>query len=225
MGCSSSTATVPLDDIVISIFGLDNSGKTCFLRSLSGDFNFDTVPTVGLGQRTFMFDDIQLTVYDLGGNSKFRSVWERFYAEIWGFIFLVDSSDPLRFEESKNTLNQMLKHKMLEGKPFIVVANKQDKEGSINSNELKNIFQLSKKIQFIDASVIQINETENKCNIGVTNSVNNLINEVIKNFKNLSKKRSIDMEEQRIFDEKERDEKRKRIEKMKEEREKNLVQL
>ena len=147
MGCVSSQATVPIDDIIISIFGIDNAGKTCLLRSLAGNFEFDCVPTVGLGQESFMYNDIKLTVYDLGGNAKFRSVWERFYAATWGFIWVVDASDEARINESKEALHKMIQHEFLKTKPFIVVANKQDKEGAIKAADLKKRLDLPKKIQ------------------------------------------------------------------------------
>jgi len=212
MGCVSSTATVPLDDIVISIFGIDNAGKTCFLRSLAGDFNFDSVPTIGLGQETFMYDDIQLTVYDLGGNSKFRSVWQRFYAEIWGYIYLVDASDSDRFQESMATLQEMQNHKMLKGKPFIVVANKQDLPGAKTAADIKQIFQLPKKIQVVDAVVTSVDLNEKKCNPGVSTAVSSLIADIIKNFKDISKQRSTDLAEQQRIEEQEKAEKKARLE-------------
>ena len=146
------TATIPLDEIEISIFGIDNAGKTCFLRSLAGNFDFDSVPTVGFGQESFMYDDVKLKVYDLGGNENFRSVWKRYFAEIWGFIYVVDAADPDRFEESKAQLKEMVENKMLKNKPLIVVANKQDKPNAVPAEKLKKIFKgipNIKKIQFV----------------------------------------------------------------------------
>jgi signal recognition particle receptor subunit beta len=77
-----------------------------FLRSLASDFDFDSIPTVGLGQETFEYDGTKLKVYDLSGSPNFRSVWQRFFAEIWGFVYVVDASDRQRFEESRNTLSR-----------------------------------------------------------------------------------------------------------------------
>ena len=166
-----------------------------------------------------MYDDIKLTVYDLGGNSKFRSVWQRFFAEIWGFIWVVDASDPERFEESKETLKEMMKHKMLKGKPFIVVANKQDKEGAVPAKELRSKLALPKNVQCVDAVVTQCNEAEGKCNEGVSTAVSQLIAEIVKNYADLAKKRVKDLEEQKKIDDEEKKAKKERLEKAKAERE------
>ena len=219
MGCVSSSAITPIDDIVISIFGIDNAGKTCLLRSLSGNYEFDSVPTVGLGQETFMYDDIKLTVYDLGGSSKFRSVWQRFFAEIWGFIWVIDAADPERFKENQETLDKMMQNKMLEGKPFIVVANKQDLEGAIPAKQLREHINLPKNIKIVDAIVTQCNPEENKCNQGVADAVSSLIADIVKNYQKIADKRVEDLEEQKKIDEREKQAKMERIAKARAERE------
>jgi ADP-ribosylation factor-like protein 13B len=212
--CCGGAQVGPIDELAISIFGIDNSGKTSFLRSLSGDFNFDTVPTVGLGQELFMFDDIKLKVYDLGGNSQFRNVWERFYAEIWGFIYVVDASDPDRFEESKATLTEMMKHKMINGKPVVVVANKQDKAGAVNAAGLKIRFQVG-RIPFYDVVATYVDNE--KCHDGITNAVQDLIGSIVKNYTKLVKRRTKDLEEQRQIDDAEQKEKMARLQRRREE--------
>ena len=206
------TATIPLDEIEISIFGIDNAGKTCFLRSLAGNFDFDSVPTVGFGQESFMYDDVKLKVYDLGGNENFRSVWKRYFAEIWGFIYVVDAADPDRFEESKAQLKEMVENKMLKNKPLIVVANKQDKPNAVPAEKLKKIFKgipNIKKIQFVDASVTTI--VDNKCNEGVSSAVSALIVDILNDFAKIGQRRVEDMKEQEEIEEKERAEKLARI--------------
>ena len=219
MGCVSSSAITPIDDIVISIFGIDNAGKTCLLRSLSGNYSFDSVPTVGLGQETFMYEDIKLTVYDLGGSSKFRNVWQRFFAEIWGYVWVIDASDPDRFQENQEMLNKMMDHSMLKGKPFVVVANKQDKEGAIPAKDLRERINLPKNVKIVDAIVTKCNPDQNKCNEGVTEAVSSLINDIVKNYQKIADKRIVDLEEQKKIDEKEKQAKMERIAKARAERE------
>jgi ADP-ribosylation factor-like protein 13B len=209
MGCCGSSAVIPIDEVAISIFGLDNAGKTSFLRALCGDSNFDTVPTVGLGQEHFMYDDIKLKVYDLGGNAQFRKVWQRFYAEIWGFIYVVDAADEDRFEESSKTLQEMIAHKMVKGKPFIVVANKQDKQGAIQAAALKMRFQMGRKVLFYDAVATQVED--GKCHEGVTAAVSALVAQILNSYPSMAKRREKDLDEQRQIDEKEEQEKRERL--------------
>ena len=217
--CSSSPPIIPVDDITISIFGLDNAGKTCLLRSLAGNFDFESVPTIGLGQESFVYkDDTKLTVYDLGGSSKFRSVWTRFFAEIWGFIYVIDASDPERFQESKETLDKMLEHKMIKKKPYIIVANKQDKEGAIPAAELKTRLKIGRKVEVYDAVVTS--STEEHMNEGVSKAIDSLVDSIVKNFESISKRRILDLEEQKTIEEQEHKAKLARIQARKEQQEK-----
>lgn len=218
MGCvgSSSVATVPMDEIQISIFGLDNAGKTCFLRALTGDFNFDSVPSVGMDHRELMYDDTKVKIYDLGGGKSFRSIWKRFFAEIWGFVYVVDAADPDRFDESKATLMEMLADPRVAKKPFIVVANKQDKEGAASAAEVKKRLALGKDISVFEATAIEKCE-DNKCNQGVTDAVSELIVKILKHHTELYKRREKDIEEQRQIEQKEREEKLERLRKRREE--------
>lgn len=42
-----------------------------------------------------------LIIWDLGGQVKMRSMWEKYYAEADVVIFLLDSADVARFDEAK----------------------------------------------------------------------------------------------------------------------------
>ena len=37
-----------------------------------------------------------VTIYDLGGSKSFRGIWPKYYHEVHGFIFVVDSADRYR---------------------------------------------------------------------------------------------------------------------------------
>jgi signal recognition particle receptor subunit beta len=53
-----------------------------------------------------------------------------------GIIFVVDSSDRARFLESATALRSALEHTSLAGKPLLVMANKNDIEGSASSEDV-----------------------------------------------------------------------------------------
>jgi small GTP-binding protein len=213
---SESDAPIPdkISELTIAIFGLDNAGKSCFLRSLCGDFNFDTVASVGLVEETFMHDDTIVKIYDLGGGATFRSVWARWYAEIWGFIYLVDSSDPNRFAESKTVLHDVIVHPMMKYKPFIVVANKQDKEGSVLGSEVLKELGLVLESPVFEVSVITT-DGEN-CHRGVQQAVSALLTEVIRLWPKIAKRRNRNVQEQERINEEEHQAKQERIRKRRE---------
>ena len=51
-----------------------------------------------------------IEVYDLGGGKSIRKMWENYYAEAHGFIFVVDASDEERMAEAKTALQKALSH-------------------------------------------------------------------------------------------------------------------
>ena len=69
-----------------------------------------------------------VTIYDLGGSRSFRGIWPKYYHEVHGFIFVVDSSDPSRLSECSSVLQGMLDHQQVRGKPILLLANKSDME-------------------------------------------------------------------------------------------------
>ena len=61
---------------------------------------------------------------------------ERYYAEVYGAIFVVDAADGTRIEEARNALHEAFSDCRIQGKPLLVFANKQDKEGAMPASEV-----------------------------------------------------------------------------------------
>jgi len=45
----------------------------------------------------FSHTKIDFTCFDMSGQGKYRSLWEKYYAEAEAIIFVIDASDELRF--------------------------------------------------------------------------------------------------------------------------------
>ena len=54
---------------------------------------------------------------------------QQYLYEIYGVVFVVDSSEPERFDECRESLATLLSHPHVRGKPLLLLANKQDKVG------------------------------------------------------------------------------------------------
>ena len=97
------------------ILGVGGAGKTCVLESLKTRFSpmpglapAQIVPTVGLnlarlevpaargGAETCVF-------WDLGGAPGLRGIWERYYAECDGVLFVVDAALSAENTAAENT--------------------------------------------------------------------------------------------------------------------------
>lgn len=118
--------------IVLILIGLDNAGKTKTVNNLAGDRDDQVLPTVGFKAVNLVHRDTPVTVYDLGGGPAFRQIWPQYYSEVHGVIFVIDSSDFSRLDECRTVLEEVLSHDKISGKPILVLANKQDKQGALD---------------------------------------------------------------------------------------------
>ncbi|XP_077580371.1 ADP-ribosylation factor-like protein 14 [Stigmatopora nigra] len=130
----------------VLILGLDNAGKSTILYKLKHDKFVGTVPTIGFNVE--MFDvrknkkNLALTVWDVGGQAEMRRHWRSFHQDTLGVVFVVDSADRRRMTEAKKELENTLKSEQLRGRPFVVLANKQDVDGAMTVSEIRDNFDL-----------------------------------------------------------------------------------
>lgn len=101
----------------ILVVGLDNSGKSTILNYLKRkeDQVSEVVPTVGftvekLSALNRNRSGITLTAYDMSGQGRYRNLWEHYYDNVEGILFVVDSTDALRLVVARDELEMLLKH-------------------------------------------------------------------------------------------------------------------
>ena len=58
----------------ISMVGLDAAGKTTILYKLKLGENVCTIPTIGFNVEEIVFQNLNMTVWDIGGQKTIRSV-------------------------------------------------------------------------------------------------------------------------------------------------------
>ena len=114
-------------DARILMLGLDGAGKTTILYRLKLDETVASIPTIGFNVETVNpVKNISFTVWDVGGQDKIRPLWRHYFNNTQGMLYVVDSSDRPRFNESKNELNWILESDEMIEVPVVVLANKQD---------------------------------------------------------------------------------------------------
>ena len=88
--------------------------------------------------------------WDLGGQPRFRSMWERYCRGVnailyfpilsdfglMGRRYVVDAADPERIPESKEELFELLERPVLAGIPLLVLGNKNDLTEAISVETL-----------------------------------------------------------------------------------------
>uniref|UniRef100_A0A2N9J8I0 Uncharacterized protein n=1 Tax=Fagus sylvatica TaxID=28930 RepID=A0A2N9J8I0_FAGSY len=63
----------------LSLIGLQNSGKTSLVNVIAtGGYSEDMIPTVGFNMRKVTKGNVTIKLWDLGGQPRFRSMWERY---------------------------------------------------------------------------------------------------------------------------------------------------
>jgi len=121
----------------ITMIGLQNAGKTSLLRVLAGgEFTLDSIPTVGFNMKRVQKGHVTLKCWDLGGQPRFRSMWERYCRGVNAIVFIVDSADTEALPVAKEELHALLEKPVLEGIPLLVLGNKSDLEEKLSVDEL-----------------------------------------------------------------------------------------
>ncbi|NXG73256.1 ARL14 protein, partial [Baryphthengus martii] len=129
----------------ILMLGLDSAGKSTLLYKFQHNDVFLTSPTVGFNVDMIETEkDFTLTVWDVGGQQKMRQVWCSFLENADGLLYVVDSSDKRRLEESKKEFALVLKSEFLKNVPVVVLANKQDLPGALDAEEITRRFSVKK---------------------------------------------------------------------------------
>lgn len=67
--------------------------------------------TVGFQVEAFKYQSVNFTMFDMSGAGRYRNLWEHYYAEAQGIIYVIDSSDSVRLCVVKDELETLLNHK------------------------------------------------------------------------------------------------------------------
>jgi len=92
----------------IVLFGLKGSGKTQLLYKLKFNKNVKTSPSVGIQQEVVAFQDLNLMIYDIGGQTKEKDALKFFtkhrHDRVDGLIFMIDAVTFMSNKEQVSTL-------------------------------------------------------------------------------------------------------------------------
>jgi len=156
------------DEANILVVGLDDSGKSCIINHLKTNSQkkkrnnqqdtFESTPTVGFQKEEFATQNIKFQVFDMSGQTRYRNMWETYYRDAQAILFVVDSSDRLRFCAAKEELEELLSHKDIQGNsaPLLIYANKMDISGAMTAQQCLQEMELD-QIQDRDWHIVSSN--------------------------------------------------------------------
>ena len=84
------------------------------------------MPTQGFNIKSLMHDGFKLNVWDIGGQRTIRPYWRNYFDNCDALVYVIDSADERRLEETGFELNELLEEDTLSGIPLLLFANKQD---------------------------------------------------------------------------------------------------
>ncbi|MCL4141118.1 UNVERIFIED_CONTAM: hypothetical protein GTU68_036034 [Idotea baltica] len=82
----------------------------------------------------------------MSGQSRYRNLWEHYYRDCQGIIFVVDSSDKLRLVMAQDELNMLLQHPEIKTRriPILFFANKMDVREACSSVKVSSALGLER---------------------------------------------------------------------------------
>uniref|UniRef100_A0A3Q2C7E9 ADP-ribosylation factor-like 13b n=1 Tax=Cyprinodon variegatus TaxID=28743 RepID=A0A3Q2C7E9_CYPVA len=213
----------PARKVTLVMVGLDNAGKTAAVRGIQGENPQDLAPTVGFSKVDLKQGKFEVTIFDLGGGKRIRDIWKNYYSESHGVVFVVDSSDVQRIQETRETMAQVLQHPRIAGKPVLVLANKQDLEGALAEADIIENLSLEKLVNE-NKCLCQIEPCSailgcgKKVDKSIKKGLSWLLSNIAKDYEAIAERVQKDTAEQRALEEQDKKERAERVRRIREER-------
>ena len=115
---------------------LDAAGKTTILYKMKLNETVNTIPTIGFNVETLQYKNLEFNCWDIGGQHKLRSLWQHYYDNTQGLIYVVDSADAERLEEARESLHMILQEEAMRDVPVLIYANKMDLPNALSVPQL-----------------------------------------------------------------------------------------
>merc|ERR1711982_67050 len=124
----------------------DNAGKTTILKKLSEEDITHIMPTQGFNIKSLEREGFKLNVWDIGGQKTIRPYWSNYFESSDALVYVIDSSDARRLEESGKELKELLAEDKLASIPLLIFANKQDLLQAKSAEDIAEFLKLSDNV-------------------------------------------------------------------------------
>ncbi|MBY9012414.1 MAG: GTP-binding protein [Candidatus Lokiarchaeota archaeon] len=118
----------------ICFIGEGGVGKTSLLSLLQGrDVPYERIPTVGLEVEDSALNGNNCSIWDLGGQKRFKFMWQDFLRGAGLAVIVCDSTEK-NVEKTKEIYDRFERSL---GTKIIAIANKQDLPGAMSAQEIQ----------------------------------------------------------------------------------------
>jgi small GTP-binding protein len=118
----------------ICFLGEQSVGKSSLLSLLQGrEVSYDRTPTVGLEVEDSLLNGKKCSIWDLGGQKRFKFMWQDFLRGAGLAVIVCDSTEK-NVERTKEIYDRFERSL---GTKIIAIANKQDLPGAMSAQEIQ----------------------------------------------------------------------------------------
>lgn len=118
----------------ICFLGEQSVGKSSLLSLLQGrEVSYDRTPTVGLEVEDSLLNGKKCSIWDLGGQKRFKFMWQDFLRGAGLAVIVCDSTE----KNVKRTKEIYDRFERSLGTKIIAIANKQDLPGAMSAQEIQ----------------------------------------------------------------------------------------
>lgn len=96
----------------------------------------------GFNVKTLKHAELSLNVWDVGGQKSIRPYWRNYFDQSDALVYVIDSADRKRLEETGQELSDLLDEEKLAGVPVLVFANKQDLVNALSPDDIADTLNL-----------------------------------------------------------------------------------
>lgn len=137
------------------LLGLDNCGKTTLLYKMKlGEVT--SPPIIGANIENYKYKNIEMVCWDLG-SIRLRHIYQNFFENVNGIIYMIDATDSDNFHDSKENFYKILEDQQLNGIPVLIFSNKKDLPTKMKLENLINLYEFNEKLQKRDWKIFETN--------------------------------------------------------------------
>jgi len=118
------------------LVGLDNAGKSTLLHRLSCGAHKQFAPTERPYHESFEAGGVTFKAWDLGGHDSVRHMWDEYFVQASGVVFLVDAAEDARLDEAAEEIGALANDTSLWDVPIVIMFNKADLPAAVPVEEL-----------------------------------------------------------------------------------------
>ena len=80
----------------------------------SGNYSEDLIPTVGFNMRKVQKGNVSIKIWDIGGQPRFRGMWERYCRGVNVIVYMVDAANRDNLDAAASELHQLMEKPQLQ---------------------------------------------------------------------------------------------------------------